>query len=45
MSFSNWYMISTKKIICNPNAQVYNLEERFKQQTLTLDEYLEKVIE
>ena len=43
---SNWYITSTKKVIfVNRNAQLNNIEERYKQQTLTLDEYLEKVMQ
>ncbi len=34
-----------KKLSVNRNARLHNLEERFKQQALTLDEYLEKVIQ
>ncbi len=33
-----------KKLFVNINARLHNLEERFKQQALTLDEYLEKVM-
>ena len=33
-----------KKLFVNRNTRLHNLEERFKQQTLTLDEYLEKVM-
>ena len=33
-----------KKLFVNRNARLYNLEECFKQQTLTLDEYLEKAM-
>ena len=33
-----------KKLFVNRNTRLYNLEECFKQQTLTLDEYLEKVM-
>ncbi|CAF2170309.1 unnamed protein product [Rotaria magnacalcarata] len=32
-----------KKLFANRNARLQNLEERFKQKTLTLDEYLTKV--
>ncbi|CAF3969809.1 unnamed protein product, partial [Rotaria sp. Silwood1] len=35
---------SRKKLYVNRNARLHNLEERFKQQTLTLEEYLEKVM-
>jgi hypothetical protein len=34
-----------KKLFVNRNARLYNLEERFEQQALTLDEYLEKVMQ
>jgi hypothetical protein len=34
-----------KKLFVNRNARLRNLEERFKQQALTLDEYLEKVMQ
>ncbi|CAF1103817.1 unnamed protein product [Rotaria sordida] len=34
-----------KKLFVNRNARLQNLEERFKQQTLTLNEYLEKVMQ
>ena len=33
-----------KKLFVNRDGRLYNLEERFKQQTLTLDEYLENVM-
>jgi hypothetical protein len=33
-----------KKLFVNRNARLNNLEERFKQNTLTLNEYLEKVM-
>ena len=33
-----------KKMFVNRNARVHNLEECFKQQILTLDEYFEKVM-
>ncbi|CAF1015501.1 unnamed protein product [Rotaria sordida] len=32
-----------KKLFVNRNVRLHNLEERFKQQTLTLNEYLEKL--
>ncbi|CAF4579652.1 unnamed protein product [Rotaria sp. Silwood1] len=34
-----------KKLFVNRNARLNNLEERFKQKTLTLDEYLKKVMQ
>ena len=33
-----------KKLLVNRNTRLHNLEECLKQQTLTLDEYLEKVM-
>ena len=33
-----------KKLFVNRNARFHNSKERFKQQTLTVDEYLEKVM-
>ena len=33
-----------KKLFVNRNIRLHNLEERLKQQTLTLDKYLEKVM-
>ncbi|CAF1075997.1 unnamed protein product [Rotaria sordida] len=33
-----------KKLFVNRNARLHNLEERFKHQTLILNEYLEKVM-
>ena len=33
-----------KKLLVNRNTRLHNLEERLKQQTLTLNEYLEKVM-
>ncbi|CAF4052734.1 unnamed protein product, partial [Rotaria magnacalcarata] len=35
--------VYTHKLFVNRNARLQNLEERFKQKTLTLDEYLTKV--
>ena len=32
-----------KKSFVNRNARLHNLEEHFKQQTLTIDEYIEKI--
>jgi hypothetical protein len=33
-----------KKLFVNRNARLHDLENRYKQQTLTLEEYLEKVM-
>ena len=34
-----------KKLLVNRNTRLHNLEARLKQQTLTLDKYLEKVMQ
>ena len=33
-----------KKLFVNRNTRLHNLDKRLKQQTLTLDKYLEKVL-
>ena len=33
-----------KKLFVNRNSRLHDLENRYKQQTLTLEEYLEKVM-
>ncbi|CAF1555969.1 unnamed protein product, partial [Didymodactylos carnosus] len=34
-----------KKLFVNRNARLHDLENLYKQQTLTLEEYLEKVMQ